>query len=173
MSMLVLPKGKIWKGGNSMGKLTVTVPEELHERIRKALENKGMTTAQFIQQAVYMYLDDHNKKGEGNMATRTIAFQVTEELYQKVKEYLIRYEQVYGRKLSQKEFIVTLIEQALEEADEDFEAARADEDEGSHEDPLEEDQPENDDPSEYDGCGTEQEAGAADEETDNAPSEEA
>lgn len=37
-----------------MGKLTVTVPEELHERIRKALENKGMTTAQFIQQAVYM-----------------------------------------------------------------------------------------------------------------------
>lgn len=156
-----------------MGKLTVTVPEELHERIRKALENKGMTTAQFIQQAVYMYLDDHNKKGEGNMATRTIAFQVTEELYQKVKEYLIRYEQVYGRKLSQKEFIVTLIEQALEEADEDFEAARADEDEGSHEDPLEEDQPENDDPSEYDGCGTEQEAGAVDEETDNAPSEEA
>ena len=156
-----------------MGKLTVTVPEELHERIRKALENKGMTTAQFIQQAVYMYLDDHNKKGEGNMATRTIAFQVTEELYQKVKEYLVRYEQVYGRKLSQKEFIVTLIEQALEEADEDFEAVRADEDEGSHEDPLEEDQPENDDPSEYDGCGTEQEAGAADEETDNAPSEEA
>lgn len=156
-----------------MGKLTVTVPEELHERIRKALENKGMTTAQFIQQAVYMYLDDHNKKGEGNMATRTIAFQVTEELYQKVKEYLIRYEQVYGRKLSQKEFIVTLIEQALEEADEDFEAARADEDEGSHEDPLEEDQPENGDLSEYDGCGTEQEAGAADEETDNAPSEEA
>lgn len=156
-----------------MGKLTVTVPEELHERIRKALENKGMTTAQFIQQAVYMYLDDHNKKGEGNMATRTIAFQVTEELYQKVKEYLIRYEQVYGRKLSQKEFIVTLIEQALEEADEDFEAARADEDEGSHEDPLEEDQPENGDPSEYDGCGTEQEAGAADEESDNAPSEEA
>ena len=156
-----------------MGKLTVTVPEELHERIRKALENKGMTTAQFIQQAVYMYLDDHNKKGEGNMATRTIAFQVTEELYQKVKEYLIRYEQVYGRKLSQKEFIVTLIEQALEEADEDFEAARAAEDEGSHEDPLEEDQPENGDPSEYDGCGTEQEAGAADEETDNAPSEEA
>ena len=156
-----------------MGKLTVTVPEELHERIRKALENKGMTTAQFIQQAVYMYLDDHNKKGEGNMATRTIAFQVTEELYQKVKEYLIRYEQVYGRKLSQKEFIVTLIEQALEEADEDFEAARADEDEGSHEDPLEEDQPENGDPSEYDSCDTEQEADAADEESDNAPSEEA
>ncbi|HIZ30074.1 MAG TPA: 4-oxalocrotonate tautomerase [Candidatus Fournierella merdipullorum] len=115
-----------------MGKLTVTMPEELHERIRKALENKGITTAQFIQQAVYLYLDDHARKGEGNMATRTIAFQVSEELYQKVKKYLVRYEQVYGRKLSQKEFIVTLIEQALEEAEDEFDAALADDETGQN-----------------------------------------
>lgn len=118
-----------------MGKLTVTVPEELHERIRKALENKGLTTAQFIQQAVYMYLDDHTRKGEENMATRTIAFQVSEELYQRVKEYLTRYERVYGRKLSQREFIVTLIEQALEEAADEFDAALA-EDEAAETEPL-------------------------------------
>ena len=115
-----------------MGKLTVTMPEELHERIRKALENKGITTAQFIQQAVYLYLDDHARKGEGNMATRTIAFQVSEELYQKVKKYLVRYEQVYGRKLSQKEFIVTLIKQALEEAEDEFDAALADDETGQN-----------------------------------------
>ena len=115
-----------------MGKLTVTMPEELHERIRKALENKGITTAQFIQQAVYLYLDDHARKGEGNMATRTIAFQVSEKLYQKVKKYLVRYEQVYGRKLSQKEFIVTLIEQALEEAEDEFDAALADDETGQN-----------------------------------------
>lgn len=115
-----------------MGKLTVTMPEELHERIRKALENKGITTAQFIQQAVYLYLDDHARKGEGNMATRTIAFQVSEELYQKVKKYLVRYEQVYGRKLSQKEFIVTLIEQTLEEAEDEFDAALADDETGQN-----------------------------------------
>lgn len=115
-----------------MGKLTVTMPEELHERIRKALENKGITTAQFIQQAVYLYLDDHARKGEGNMATRTITFQVSEELYQKVKKYLVRYEQVYGRKLSQKEFIVTLIEQALEEAEDEFDAALADDETGQN-----------------------------------------
>lgn len=119
-----------------MGKLTVTMPEELHERIRKALENKGITTAQFIQQAVYMYLDDHTRKGEGNMATRTIAFQVSEELYQKVKEYLARYEQVYGRKLSQKEFIVTLIEQALEEAADEFDAALTEDESAEAEPPA-------------------------------------
>ena len=119
-----------------MGKLTVTMPEELHERIRKALENKGITTAQFIQQAVYMYLDDHTRKGERNMATRTIAFQVSEELYQKVKEYLARYEQVYGRKLSQKEFIVTLIEQALEEAADEFDAALTEDESAEAEPPA-------------------------------------
>lgn len=119
-----------------MGKLTVTMPEELHERIRKALENKGITTAQFIQQAVYMYLDDHTRKGERNMATRTIAFQVSEELYQKVKEYLARYEQVYGRKLSQKEFIVTLIEQALEEAADEFDSALTEDESAEAEPPA-------------------------------------
>lgn len=97
--------------------------------------------------------------------SRTLAFQVSEEIFQKIKEYLARYEEVFGRKLSQRQFIIGLIEQALEEADEDFGAARAGEDEGSHEDPLEEDQPESVDP--------ELEADAVDEEPDNGPSEEA
>ena len=57
--------------------------------------------------------------------TRTMAFQVSEELFQQIKEYLARYEQTYHRKLSQKEFVISLIEQALAEADEEFEAAEA------------------------------------------------
>ena len=150
-----------------MGKLTVTMPEELHERIRKAF------TAQFIQQAVYLYLDDHARKGEGNMATRTIAFQVSEEFFQKIKDYLVRYEEVFGKKLSQRQFVIGLIEQALEEADEEFEAARSNEDESYNEDPLEEEQPENDDPTEDDSHDGGQEVDAADYEPDNAPCEEA
>ena len=38
------------------------------------------------------------------MATRTLAFQVSEELLQRIKTFLARYEQIYHRKLSQKEF---------------------------------------------------------------------
>lgn len=56
---------------------------------------------------------------------RTLAFQVSEELFQKVKEYLAWYEKTYHRRLTQKEFVISLIEQALEEAEEEFEAARA------------------------------------------------
>ena len=57
--------------------------------------------------------------------TRTMAFQVSEELFQQIKDYLARYEQTYHRRLSQKEFVIGLIEQALAEADEEFEAAEA------------------------------------------------
>ena len=56
---------------------------------------------------------------------RTLAFSISEELFQQIKGYLARYEEAYGRRLTQKEFVVSLIQQALEEADEEFEAARA------------------------------------------------
>lgn len=58
-------------------------------------------------------------------ASYPMAFQVSEELFQQIKDYLARFAQVYHRKLSQKEFVISLIEQALAEADEEFEAAEA------------------------------------------------
>lgn len=107
-----------------MSKLTVTLPDELHEQIRQELEAQGITTGQFIEMVVTKYFTK-SKEGENNMATRTIAFQVSEELYQRIKEYLNRYQEVYGRKLTQREFMLQLIEDALSEAEEEFEAATA------------------------------------------------
>ena len=107
-----------------MSKLTVTLPDELHEQIRQELEAQGITTGQFIEMVVTKYFTK-SKEGENNMATRTIAFQVSEELYQRIKEYLNRYQEVYGRKLTQREFMLQLIEDALSEAEEEFEAAEA------------------------------------------------
>ena len=56
---------------------------------------------------------------------KTIAFQVSEELYQRIKDYLKHYEETYGRKLSQKDFMVQLIEAELDAVDEEAEAAAA------------------------------------------------
>ena len=111
-----------------MSKLTVTLPDDLHAQIRQELEEQGITTGQFIEMVVTKYFTK-DKKGENNMATRTIAFQVSEELYQRIKEYLNRYQEVYGRKLTQREFMLQLIEDALSEAEEEFEAATAAEEE--------------------------------------------
>lgn len=107
-----------------MSKLTVTLPDELHEQIRQELEAQGITTGQFIEMVVTKYFTK-SKEGESNMATRTIAFQVSEELYQRIKDYLKHYEETYGRKLSQKDFMVQLIEAELDAADEEAEAAAA------------------------------------------------
>lgn len=104
-----------------MSKLTVSIPDDLHQKIREELEKQGITTSQFIAQAITNFFE----KGETNMATRTLAFQVSEELFQRVKEYLARYEEIHHRRLSQKEFVIGLIEAELDEADEEFEAAEA------------------------------------------------
>lgn len=102
-----------------MSKLTVTIPDDLHQKIREELERQGITTSQFIEQAVTTFFE--KPKGVSNMATRTLAFQVSEELLQRIKTFLARYEQIYHRKLSQKEFLVHLIERELDEAEKEYE----------------------------------------------------
>ena len=76
---------------------------------------------------IEMIIREHYEKGANRIMEkgRTLAFQVSEELFQRVKEYLENYEKAYHRRLTQKEFVIGLIEQALEEAEEEFEAARA------------------------------------------------
>ena len=56
-----------------MSKLTVSIPDDLHQKIRDELEKQGITTSQFIEQAVTNFFE--NPKGETNMATRTLASQ--------------------------------------------------------------------------------------------------
>ena len=102
-----------------MSKLTVTLPDDLHQQIRLELERQGITTAQFIELAVHNFFEQQ-KEGV-HMATRTMAFQVSEELLQRIKTFLARYEQIYHRKLSQKEFLVHLIERELDEAEKEYE----------------------------------------------------
>ena len=102
--------------------LTCKIPLELHDRITAEIRQSESTMSKFIEQIIL----EHYTKGATTMGkTRTLAFQVSEELFQQIKDYLARYEQTYHRRLSQKEFVISLIEQALAEADEEFEAAEA------------------------------------------------
>ena len=102
--------------------VTCKIPLNLHNRITEEIRQNDSTMSKFIEQIIL----EHYAKGAITMGkTRTMAFQVSEELFQQIKDYLTRYEQTYHRKLTQKEFVIGLIEQALEEADEEFEAAEA------------------------------------------------
>ena len=101
--------------------LTCKIPLDLHNRISEEMREKELTVSQYIE----LVIREHMDGGIHMDKTRTLAFQVSEELFQKIKDYLEHYEQTYRRKLTQKQFVIGLIEQALEEAEDEFEAAGA------------------------------------------------
>ena len=103
--------------------LTCKIPLELHNQISEEIRETESTMSKFIE----MVIREHYQKGEikKKKKGKTLAFQVSGELFQRIKEYLVLYEKTYHRRLTQKEFVISLIEQALEEAEEEFEAARA------------------------------------------------
>ena len=143
--------------------VTCKIPLNLHNRITEEIRQNESTMSKFIEQIIL----EHYAKGAITMGkTRTMAFQVSEELFQQIKDYLARYEQTYHRKLTQKEFVIGLIEQALEEADEEFEAAEAAEAEDAAEDAEIND--DNDDVEEAEDDGQEDEVTGEDEETEDA-----
>ena len=143
--------------------VTCKIPLDLHNRITEEIKQNESTMSKFIEQIIL----EHYAKGVTTMGkTRTMAFQVSEELFQQIKDYLARYEQTYHRKLTQKEFVIGLIEQALEEADEEFEAAEAAAAEEAADDAEIND--DNDDVEEAEDDGQEDEVTGEDEETEDA-----
>ena len=86
--------------------LCAMIPEELHGRVKQEQEALALTLAQYVE----MVLEEHFKKGGKEMGngTRTLAFQVSEEFFQRIKVYLADHPG-----LSQKEFIIGLVEDAL------------------------------------------------------------
>ena len=72
--------------------VTCKIPLDLHNRITEEIRQKESTMSKFIEQIIL----EHYAKGVATMGkTRTMAFQVSEELFQQIKEYLARYEQTY------------------------------------------------------------------------------
>ena len=52
-----------------------------------------------------------------NNKSRTLAFQIDETLFQRIKAHLERETRRTGRKLTQREFVLGLVEAALNEAE--------------------------------------------------------
>lgn len=88
--------------------ITVKVDAELHAEVKQYIESHGMTMAEFVTLALQDELHPKFKTKEdmGNM--RTLAFQVPDDLFKQIKEYLQR------NNMTQKEFIIGLIETELE-----------------------------------------------------------
>jgi len=89
--------------------ITVKIDAGLHAEIRQYIEQNGMTMAEFVSQALYNELHPKIQPQEvKNMGpTRTMAFQMPEDMFQKLKDYLHRHN------ITQKQFVLGLVEAEL------------------------------------------------------------
>ena len=95
--------------------LCAMIPAELHSRVRAAQEESGLTLSTYMTNLLTKYFEGGNEKmAEG---VRTLAFQIPEEMFQRLKRHLERESARTGKKVSQKEFVLALVRQALDEAE--------------------------------------------------------
>ena len=87
------------------------IPVELHEKVRAEIEEKETSIQIFIQQVIEEHFNRLENKGEESMEKRTLAVQITEELFQRVKWVVAK------EGIKQKDFIIRIIEKAVEEVE--------------------------------------------------------
>lgn len=118
--------------------ITVKIDAGLHAQVREYVESHGMTMAEFVSQALDNELHPkfQMKEMQTMANTRTIAFQVPEELYQRIKDYLTR------NNMTQKQFFLGLVEAELERDQEERNTAVQEEQHNN--DPDESEEHEND-----------------------------
>lgn len=146
------------------------IPVELHEKVKLEVEELGISIPKYLE----MVIEEHmTRKGEKtNMADlRTVAVQVTEDLFSRLKAVLAK------NGMKQKDFLIGLIEEALEKEEarwkaESEEAEETEETEGEPAEAEMED-PETEAPeAETDGETTEPDEAEAEEEPTEPEAEE-
>ena len=89
--------------------LCAQIPESLHARVRDEQEHLGQTLGAYITQILTEHFEQKEKGGKAmSENTRTLAFQVSEDLFGRLKAYLAAHH------ISQRQFVLGLIEEALE-----------------------------------------------------------
>ena len=108
--------------------ITVKIPADLHAEVKAYLEAHGITMGEFIAQAVDHELHPKLEQEDKNMERmRTLAFQVPDSLFQRVKAYLER------NHMTQKQFVIGLIESEIEQDEAQYQASHPEEQEDEEE----------------------------------------
>ena len=104
----------------------------LHNRVTEEKDRLEMTPSQYIASLLTEYYKMKDENGGINMTgSRTMAFQIPEELFQRIKTHLARETARTGVKLTQRDFVLSLIERALAEAEASLAPQEAQEDSGA------------------------------------------
>lgn len=90
--------------------LCAPIPAELHAQLRQRQEASGQTLGQYMTELITKF---YEQEGKPTMKEnqRTVAFQVSTELFEQFKDYLKR------KGIKQNAFFLNCIQQALEESE--------------------------------------------------------
>lgn len=96
--------------------LCAQIPLDLHGKVIEEKNALGQALSEYITNILKEHFEGGNKT-MANTAMKTLAFQIPEELDQRIKNYLAAEKERTGKKVSQREFVVGLIIQALDAHD--------------------------------------------------------
>lgn len=94
--------------------LSCQIPESLHTRVTAERVAANQSLSEYITDLLTSYYENGGKNGMAQ--TRTMAFQISEDLFQRIKDYLSLESERQGRKVTQRGFVLGLIENALQHA---------------------------------------------------------
>ena len=106
------------------------IPVELHEKVKLEVEELGISIPKYLETVIEEHM---TRKGEKtNMADlRTVAVQVTEDLFSRLKAVLAK------NGMKQKDFLIGLIEEALEKEEARWKAESEEAEETEETEPAE------------------------------------
>lgn len=90
--------------------LCAQIPESLHVKVRQRQEESGQSLSAYMTDLIKKFFEMEGKT-MAKSDTRTVAFQVDAELFERFKEYL------KANGIKQNAFFIDCIKQALEETD--------------------------------------------------------
>lgn len=102
--------------------LCARISQDLFERVAKAREMSGKTNNEYITDLLLEYFRMKENGGvnmENTGKTRTLAFQIPEDLFARIKAHLERETKRLGYKFTRREFVLGLIEAAPDEAEQE------------------------------------------------------
>lgn len=107
------------KGMAQTKNLCAQIPLELHAQVCEAKEKSGQAMIRYITDLLTEYFKLKRNGGTIMANGRTMAFQISEELFQRIKAHLERETLRTGRKLTQREFVLGLLQEALDRAEQE------------------------------------------------------
>ncbi len=96
---------------NETKNLCAQIPVELHTAVTQGKDESGLPLSSYITQIITEYYELKKGGNTMNADTRTLAIQVPTELMDRVKVHL------KATGISQKAWLISIIEQALESAE--------------------------------------------------------